>query len=324
MSGLWNGVRSFLVAIVGLLITVISVLRYWVAYDLIADWVRQIPLVGPAILDWVELLSFPGDKYLLPALGIFLVEWAIALGLKKSWARIVGIALNTLAIVFLIALAILIIPFFDTPFVAEYRMWMIVVWFGLLCMFGYRVYSLAGRRETELMFAAKYVGKPVVHTCDRCGSRLDQRGRCPKCEGAPRTIQQRRPPRKGSRSPLATETREKPQPSGPTFEGEQSRSKPPSRLLARLVGNEGEIYEMRKSHITIGRATSNDIVLNEVTVSARHAEISYQQGQFVVRDLDSTNGTFVNAAKVDRSRLESGSRLQLGRVEFMFEIDRSE
>lgn len=321
MSRLGNFIRSFFVAIVGLVITVVSVLGYWVAYDLIADWVRRIPVVGPAILDWVDLLSFPGDKYLLPALGIFLIVWAIALGLKKSWARIAGIALNIMAVFYLIALAILIIPFFDTPFVTEYRVWITAAWFALLCMFGYQVYSLAVRRETEQSFAAKYVGKPVVRTCDRCGSQLDQRGRCPKCEAAPRPAQQPKPPTGGSHPPLRSEESEKSQAAGPAPEEEQDLAKPASRLLARLVASQGEVYEMRKAQTTVGREPSCDITLNETTISARHAELSFQRGQFIIRDLGSTNGTFVNDTKVDQSRLESGSKLRLGRVEFVFEIE---
>lgn len=320
MSGLWNAIRSFFVAIVGLIIAAVGVLGYWVAYDLIADWMSRIPVVGPVILDWLVLLNLPGGKYLFPALGIFLIVWAVALGLRRSWARITGIAFSILAIAYLIAFVILIIPFWDTPVVTEYGIWIAVVWFALLCMFGYQAYSLAARRETELSYAAKYLGKQVVRTCDRCGSALDQRGRCPKCENAPRPTTQPRPRSRDGRASSGDKAAAKPQPSSPTPAEEQVPSKPASHLLARLVASHGKAYEIRKSQITVGRAPGNDIVLNETTVSANHAEISHRQGEFTIRDLGSTNGTFVNDTKVDRSRMENGSKLRLGRVEFVFEI----
>jgi len=295
----------------GLLITVIGVLSYLAAGS-IADLVRQIPVVGPAILDWADLLTFPGGRFFFPALGVFLIVWALALGSKQSWARIVGIALYALAVVYLIAILILVVPFIDVPFIAEYLWWILGIWSALVFIFGYQVYSLAARRETELSFAARYVGKPIVRKCDRCGSQLDSHGNCPKCDASARQPAKRKSPPK-SRRPL-------PKARQPEGASPSKKKKAPRRVLARLVGAQGQAYEMQAPRLTVGRAPGNGLVLEDPSVSATHAEIIYKQGQFAVRDLGSTNGTLVNDTKVEKSRLENGSKITFGRVEFVFEV----
>jgi pSer/pThr/pTyr-binding forkhead associated (FHA) protein len=62
-----------------------------------------------------------------------------------------------------------------------------------------------------------------------------------------------------------------------------------------------------KSEITIGRDPSNDIVINEAEVSRKHARLFFQDETYLLEDLGSTNGTFVNG-----QRLTSPQNLQLG------------
>ena len=65
--------------------------------------------------------------------------------------------------------------------------------------------------------------------------------------------------------------------------------------------------------IIIGRASDCDYVIQNSTVSRRHAEIKVSNRQVSVRDLESSNGTYVNGEKIsDRTRLEPGDELQLG------------
>lgn len=61
--------------------------------------------------------------------------------------------------------------------------------------------------------------------------------------------------------------------------------------------------------ISIGRYPENDIVITDDIVSRRHAAIANENGQLMVIDLKSTNGTFVNKDKVDGQRLLDGSEL---------------
>ena len=73
---------------------------------------------------------------------------------------------------------------------------------------------------------------------------------------------------------------------------------------------------------TIGRKSSNDIVIDNLAVSGNHARIESVSRTFVIRDLDSTNGTFVNKKKVSLYNLRHGDVLLIGKHELIF--DRSD
>ncbi|HTI42649.1 MAG TPA: FHA domain-containing protein [Vicinamibacterales bacterium] len=69
---------------------------------------------------------------------------------------------------------------------------------------------------------------------------------------------------------------------------------------------------------TIGRATGADFSVDGALVSRVHCRlIATAGGGLEVRDLDSTNGTFVNGKRVETAQLESGDRIQIGRVELV-------
>jgi pSer/pThr/pTyr-binding forkhead associated (FHA) protein len=69
---------------------------------------------------------------------------------------------------------------------------------------------------------------------------------------------------------------------------------------------------------TIGRSTGADFIVDAALVSRVHCRVSaLPNGELEVHDLDSTNGTFVNDARVDTARLASGDRLRVGRVELL-------
>jgi pSer/pThr/pTyr-binding forkhead associated (FHA) protein len=75
---------------------------------------------------------------------------------------------------------------------------------------------------------------------------------------------------------------------------------------------------------TVGRAAGADFIVEAALVSRVHCRLtSLPDGGLEVQDLDSTNGTFVNGARVETARLSHGDRLQVGRLELMVE-DRSE
>jgi hypothetical protein len=65
--------------------------------------------------------------------------------------------------------------------------------------------------------------------------------------------------------------------------------------------------------VTVGRSRECDVVVGEETVSRFHAELSHREGDtWVVRDLDSTNGTWLNGARVREARVGRGDVLWLG------------
>lgn len=69
---------------------------------------------------------------------------------------------------------------------------------------------------------------------------------------------------------------------------------------------------------TIGRATGADFIVDAPLVSRVHCRLTaLPGGDLEVRDLNSTNGTFVNGERVENAVLSSGDRLQVGRVELV-------
>ena len=69
---------------------------------------------------------------------------------------------------------------------------------------------------------------------------------------------------------------------------------------------------------TVGRATGADFIVDAALVSRVHCRLTaLEDGGLEVRDLESTNGTFVNGQRVDSARLAPGDRLQVGRVELV-------
>lgn len=70
---------------------------------------------------------------------------------------------------------------------------------------------------------------------------------------------------------------------------------------------------------TIGRTARADFIVDAALVSRLHCRLSSDADQLIVEDLDSTNGTLVNGARVSKSPLEAGDVLTVGRVEFKIE-----
>ena len=69
---------------------------------------------------------------------------------------------------------------------------------------------------------------------------------------------------------------------------------------------------------TLGRSTGADFIVDAALVSRVHCQVTVlQDGALELRDLDSTNGTYVNGQRVERARLSSGDRVQMGRVELV-------
>jgi pSer/pThr/pTyr-binding forkhead associated (FHA) protein len=69
---------------------------------------------------------------------------------------------------------------------------------------------------------------------------------------------------------------------------------------------------------TLGRATGADFIVDAALVSRVHCRITaLASGELEVRDLESTNGTFVNGRRVEQARLASGDRIQVGRMELV-------
>ncbi|MFA7554252.1 MAG: FHA domain-containing protein [Spongiibacteraceae bacterium] len=78
-------------------------------------------------------------------------------------------------------------------------------------------------------------------------------------------------------------------------------------------------FKLNKSILTVGRSPFNDIILKSASVSSQHAELEKIDGRWWVRDLASSNGTFVNDQPVDECELYSDDSLIFGEVELTFD-----
>jgi pSer/pThr/pTyr-binding forkhead associated (FHA) protein len=106
----------------------------------------------------------------------------------------------------------------------------------------------------------------------------------------------------------------------------------PAHVAARLAGSKarvsgpslvdasGQPYPVRPNTVTrVGRALDNEIVVNHSSVSRHHASIENSNGAFVVRDLNSQNGTFVGNRRVtEPTRVTDGDAVRFGDAQYIF------
>ncbi|MCB9728355.1 MAG: FHA domain-containing protein [Deltaproteobacteria bacterium] len=80
----------------------------------------------------------------------------------------------------------------------------------------------------------------------------------------------------------------------------------------------GQDFRLVTGKNVMGTAADCDIVLTDQYMSARHAVLRHEEGVFVLVDLDSTNGSFVNGDRTSKEELIDNDRLRLGRTELKF------
>src|SRR5688572_355783 len=94
---------------------------------------------------------------------------------------------------------------------------------------------------------------------------------------------------------------------------------PVAHLTLVVQGREVRKFVLNPSVTTIGRAQDNDIVINNLALSRRHAEVACKNGRFAVADLGSQNGVFVNSERIRSARVLSDSdTITLGTYHFVF------
>ncbi len=91
-------------------------------------------------------------------------------------------------------------------------------------------------------------------------------------------------------------------------------------ILLEIYGrNLGKRRDIEKEGIVIGRADDADITLDDQSVSRRHVRITKQKKEFLVADMGSTNGTYLNDVKVEQATaLRNGDRIKVGTTIFKF------
>lgn len=163
-----------------------------------------------------------------------------------------------------------------------------------------------------------YVNQPDIRglfEIGRFGSGVPEQGRTPLEPTAHAT-----PPPPPPSAPLPAP---EPQPA-PRFDPTRFMGTPPpvtAWLVQKSGGRAGKQYSLTQARNLVGRdATRCDIVLDNDTVSAEHAAVLYENTQFVLYDLASTNGTFLNQRRIQRQSMLDNDVVRFGEVRLVFKM----
>src|SRR5438132_12084879 len=95
--------------------------------------------------------------------------------------------------------------------------------------------------------------------------------------------------------------------------------------MAKLVilnqGMTGRAYDLATERTTVGRVEDNTFQITDPSVSSHHCEIQLRGSEVFIRDLNSTNGSYINDARITESVLKPGQTLRLGQVEIKLETE---
>ena len=89
-------------------------------------------------------------------------------------------------------------------------------------------------------------------------------------------------------------------------------------LMVRSGPQAGQRFVLDASLTKLGRHPDSEISLDDISVSRRHAEIERQSTEYVLRDVGSMNGTYVNQKRVDGVVLQQGDEILVGRFRLIF------
>ena len=94
------------------------------------------------------------------------------------------------------------------------------------------------------------------------------------------------------------------------------------QLIMRQGPTPGATFTLEGDQINIGRESSNEVTINDAEISRRHARLTFQGGKYVLEDLGSTNGTFVNGQRLAGPRvLKAGEVVSFGeQIVLVFEV----
>jgi hypothetical protein len=93
------------------------------------------------------------------------------------------------------------------------------------------------------------------------------------------------------------------------------------KLVLLSPGMTGRTQELKLDKTTIGRAEDNTVQIAEASVSSHHCEVLLRGSEVKVRDLNSTNGTYIDGVKVTESVIKPGHILRLGEIQMRLETD---
>jgi pSer/pThr/pTyr-binding forkhead associated (FHA) protein len=101
----------------------------------------------------------------------------------------------------------------------------------------------------------------------------------------------------------------------------------PVTLRARfeIVTSDGrnEVIDLGDREMLIGRSPRCDISLSSESVSRRHARLTFRNEEYFIEDLNSTNGLYVNAIRVEKCVLRNNDQIEIGGVRVLFHEEKT-
>ncbi len=92
-----------------------------------------------------------------------------------------------------------------------------------------------------------------------------------------------------------------------------------AKLVVLNAGLVGKSFELKADRTTLGRLEDNGFQISEPSVSSHHCEVELRADGLAIKDLDSTNGSFINGNAIKEAVLRPGQTLRLGQVELRLE-----
>ena len=99
---------------------------------------------------------------------------------------------------------------------------------------------------------------------------------------------------------------------------EIAQSQEKAMLIINRGSNLGSRFLITSQGASVGRSSSSDVFLDDVTVSRSHARIESTSSGFSLKDSGSLNGTYVNNSSVTEHVLHSGDQIQIGKFHLLF------
>ena len=93
------------------------------------------------------------------------------------------------------------------------------------------------------------------------------------------------------------------------------------RLVAQSPEFAGKSFNLEGPEITVGRLEDNGIQMEHASISGHHAVLKLDGQDYIIKDLDSTNGTRINGEKISQQKLRRNDILRLGNIEVLYDSE---
>src|SRR5476651_2782436 len=93
------------------------------------------------------------------------------------------------------------------------------------------------------------------------------------------------------------------------------------RLVAQTPEFTGQTFDRSGAEVTVGRVEDNKIQIEHASVSGHHAVLKLDALDYIIKDLDSTNGTRINGERITQQKLRRNDILRLGNIELLYDSE---